>query len=142
MTAPCRPIADHSEASMNVRSSLALVAVAAAAIVALGLGLAPARTARAEAPAAWKNLQVLPKTIAKDQLKALMKAQTKALGVECDHCHEAPNMDVDTKNKKVARQMMQMTQEINEKFLKGMDDKVSCATCHRGKEKPEELMKK
>ena len=85
----------------------------------------------------FKNLQVLPKTIAKDQLKVVMKAQAKALGVECDHCHEPPDMDKETKNKKISREMMKMTQEINDRFLKGMDQKVTCDTCHRGKEKPE-----
>ena len=85
----------------------------------------------------WKNLQVLPKNIPKDQLKAVMKASAKALGVDCDFCHEMPDPEKDTKKKLVAREMMRMENEINSKFLKGMDKKVSCATCHRGKEKPE-----
>ena len=85
----------------------------------------------------FKNLQVLPKTISKDELKATMKAQARALGVECDHCHDMPDADKDTKKKKIAREMMRMQGEINAKFLKGMEKKVSCDTCHRGKEKPE-----
>ena len=88
-----------------------------------------------------KNLQILPKNITKDQLKALMKQQSKDLGVECDFCHEVPDMASDkNKNKEIARQMLKMTFEINDKWLKGMKDadkhKVTCGTCHRGKDEP------
>jgi hypothetical protein len=89
------------------------------------------------AAADFKNLQVLPKNISKDELKAIMKAQSKALGVECDHCHAMPDAEKDTDNKKVAREMMKMTAEINDKFIKDPKNKVVCATCHRGKESPD-----
>jgi hypothetical protein len=85
----------------------------------------------------WKSLQVLSKTTSKDDLKAIMKAQSKALGVQCDHCHTPPDMDKETKNKGIAREMMKMTDQINKVYLKGMDKKVTCDTCHRGKEVPE-----
>ena len=89
----------------------------------------------------FKNLQVLPKTMSKDELKALMKAQAKALGVECDYCHDVPDMASDKNQKKlVARKMMQMTNDINDKWLKGMKDadknKVTCGSCHQGHELP------
>src|SRR6476619_5623294 len=72
------------------------------------------------AVADWKNVQVLPKTMSKDDLKALMKAQSKALGVECDYCHDVPDMASDKNEKKqIARKMMQMQNEINEKWIKG-----------------------
>lgn len=90
----------------------------------------------------WKNLQVLKKDISKDELKAVMKAQAKALGVDCDHCHDMPDADKDTKNKKIARDMMRMTEEVNARFLKAYDTRVTCDTCHRGKEKPESVAKK
>jgi hypothetical protein len=88
-----------------------------------------------------KNLQVLPKTTTKDQVKAIMRAQAKELDVECDHCHNVPDMASDENpNKKVARQMMKMTAEINEKWIKGMKEaeknQVTCGTCHRGHEEP------
>jgi Photosynthetic reaction centre cytochrome C subunit len=88
-----------------------------------------------------KNLQVLPKTTTKDEIKVIMKAQSKALDVECDYCHNVPDMaSDDNPNKKLARQMMKMQQEINDKWLKGMKDadknRVTCGTCHRGKETP------
>jgi hypothetical protein len=94
------------------------------------------------AMADWKNLQVLPKTLTKDELRGLMKAQAKALGVECDYCHEVPDMASDKNEKKVvARKMMQMQKEINDKWIKGVikdADKhpVTCGTCHQGKESP------
>ena len=31
----------------------------------------------------------------KDELKPIMRAQTKALGVECDFCHDVPDMASD-----------------------------------------------
>ena len=95
----------------------------------------------AAADAAFKNLQVLPKTISKEELKTYMKAQSKALGVECDFCHDVPDMASDKNDKKqIARKMIQMTNDVNDKWLKGMKDadknKVTCATCHQGHEVP------
>jgi hypothetical protein len=89
----------------------------------------------------WKNLQVLPKTLSKDEMKALMKGQAKALGVECDFCHDVPDMASDKNEKKqVARKMIQMTNEINQKWItgwKGADkNKITCGTCHQGHESP------
>src|SRR3954462_14338613 len=89
----------------------------------------------------FKNLQVLPKTMTKDDIKPIMRAQSKALGVECDYCHDVPDMASDKNDKKlVARKMIQMTNDINDKWLKGMKDadknKVTCSTCHQGHETP------
>ncbi len=88
-----------------------------------------------------KNLMVLPKSSTKEQIKAIMKEQSKALGVECDYCHDVPDMAADTnKMKLLAREMMKMTAEINGKYIKGLKDaeknQVTCGTCHRGKETP------
>ncbi len=113
--------------------------VACAAVAALALGLP---RASAEGPPGPKNLQVLPKTSSKEQVKAVMKAQAKALGVECDFCHEVPDMASDAnEKKKIARQMMKMTEEINAKWLKGtikdpVKHAVTCNTCHMGKSEP------
>ncbi len=88
-----------------------------------------------------KNLQILPKTMTKDDIKPIMRAQAKALGVECDFCHDVPDMASDKlENKKIARTMMKLTAEINDKWLKGIKDadknKVTCGTCHQGHEQP------
>ena len=93
------------------------------------------------AMADFKNLQVLPKTLSKDEMKALMKAQARALGVECDHCHDVPDMASDKlENKKIARKMMQMTAELDSKWIKGWKGAekhpVTCGTCHQGHESP------
>ena len=98
-------------------------------------GLAVMAQAANQAP---KNLQVLPKNIDPKELKDLMKAQAKALGVQCDHCH--PGVDKgdyasDSENKKTARVMMRMTMDINKEFLGGKN-MVTCATCHNGKKFP------
>ncbi|PSM31238.1 hypothetical protein BVG81_006430 [Haliangium sp. UPWRP_2] len=85
---------------------------------------------------AWKDLQVLSKTISRDELKKTMKAMSKDLGVDCSFCHEEPNMEKDTNKKTLAREMMQMTSEINKRYASTMK-KVTCFTCHRGKEEPE-----
>lgn len=84
----------------------------------------------------WKDLQVLPKNISKDELKKIMKSMSKDLGVDCSFCHDEPNMEKDTNKKKLAREMMQMTSEISRKFPSTMK-KVTCWTCHRGKEEPD-----
>lgn len=77
------------------------------------------------------------------RLLRAMDAFTHALGVDCVYCHNPKSWESDDKDEKVAaRGMMRMAGDINEKYLKGMaglDPKarVSCATCHRGKPKPE-----
>jgi hypothetical protein len=94
--------------------------------------------------AQFKNLQVLPKNISKEELKLSMKAQAKALGVECDHCHDVPDMASDkVERKKIARAMMQMTSYMNDRWpeaverIKGTEkNKVTCATCHLGHAEP------
>lgn len=100
---------------------------------------APAQAGKPAPPAGggfWKDLQILPKNISKDELKKTMKAMSKDLGVDCSFCHEEPNMEKDTNKKKLAREMMQMTGDINKKYPSTMK-KVTCFTCHRGKEEPE-----
>ena len=104
----------------------------AAAVLSSGLALADG---------GLKNLQVLPKTMTKDDIKPIMRAQSKALGVECDYCHDVPDMASDKNDKKqIARKMIQMTNDINDKWMKGIKDadknKVTCGSCHQGKEQP------
>ena len=112
---------------MRVLTALALVgAVAGLAVVARAANQAP------------KNLQFLPKNIDPKELKDLMKAQAKALGVQCDHCHPGlaqADYATDTETKKTGRAMMKMTAQINAQFLGGKK-MVTCATCHNGKPLP------
>ena len=114
------------------------------------------------APSEHKNLQVLPRDLSRDQLIAVMRTFTRGLGVRCNHCHvvtatepkEVFDFAADTKEeKRVARVMIQMAQQINGPWLDRVEQaegepprtgataitdwRVSCWTCHRGKAEPE-----
>jgi len=116
--------------------------------------------ARAQQPANpaiedWKpdklvNVEILPKTMAPDDVIKLMKAFNAALNVDCVFCHKGQVgkpwstydfTDTGKKRHETARLMMRTTNELNEKFkeLGDMDDpvKVACATCHRRSRHPE-----
>jgi hypothetical protein len=96
-----------------------------------------------------KNLQVLPKDIKQEKLKAIMDGFCSALNVKCGFCHvrnkETNEWDyaADTKgHKKEARDMMKMTNDLNVKYF-GVDMTeenpkvaITCYTCHRGEEHP------
>jgi hypothetical protein len=97
----------------------------------------------------FKNIQSL-KGVPAGQLLTIMDTGFRpALGVKCSFCHDPQNWASDDKDeKKVAREMMRMTHDINDKYLKtikGLDsDKpaVNCTTCHRGEQKPALTMEK
>ena len=105
----------------------------------------------AQIPDKFTNLKVLPKDIAKDKLVDVMRSYTSALGVRCSHCHDGEEgkplstydfaSDVKTAKQK-ARIMMNMTGDINKKYLSALtkfkDDvlEVKCVTCHRGATQP------
>jgi hypothetical protein len=93
------------------------------------------------------NLQVLPKTMTTAQILPIMRNFSAALGTNCGYCHVwtgpgLPTNDyaADTKPAKlVARVMMQVANEANEKIAAGIKSKpaseitrVQCMTCHRG----------
>ena len=110
-------------------------------------------------PSQFKNLQVLPQDISRDELLATMRSFTRSLGVRCDFCHaakaeaapagERPEMDFpsDAKDeKRNARVMIRMTREINASWVSKLEHepndtaapgRVVCWTCHRGKPQPE-----
>ena len=97
-------------------------------------------------PRSRTNLQVLPKTMTTAQILPIMRNFSAALGTNCGYCHVwtaagDPSNDyaADTKPAKlVARVMMQMTGEINEKLAANIKKpadqltRVGCMTCHRG----------
>ena len=105
----------------------------------------------AQAPAARgpmpnpTNLQVLPKDISHDDLIKTMRGFTGGLGVRCTFCHTMGDFAADTKpEKQIARTMLRMTQDINEKYLSQVNvadaqpeqKQVTCGTCHGGHEIP------
>ena len=122
----------------------------AAGCAALLAAVATAQTPPPSAPAApaFKNLQVFPKDIARDQLMQNMKFFAQSLGVRCVHCHvgeaDKPLSTFDfasdaKKEKLIARKMLTMVHRINSEDF-GVKDfsnvKVTCYTCHRGGLKP------
>ncbi len=100
-----------------------------------------------------KNLQVLPKDLTAEQVHDTMEKWAGDLGVHCDKCHTAdpnnigPNgrprlnfADDSKKEKKVARLMYKMVDDINTNYVSMVEnsgDPVTCGTCHRGKFSPE-----
>jgi tetratricopeptide (TPR) repeat protein len=124
-----------------------------AVFLSIGIALlAPPGAARAQIPETFKNLEVLPKDIKKNDLVSMMRGFSGALGVRCNHCHVGDNPNnlegydfaSDQKDKKkIARVMMQMVHEINGELLPktGIEKpmQVRCVTCHRGLPRPETL---
>jgi hypothetical protein len=106
----------------------------------------------AEPPGEFKNLKVLPKDISsKDLSKIMVDDFADGLGVSCGFCHaenkdtHKPDYASDEKpEKKIAREMMRMTNKINKRFFKinhpvigNSSLAVTCSTCHNGAAFPE-----
>lgn len=102
----------------------------------------------------YTNLKVLPKDIAPAELRGMMAGFTRALGVRCIHCHVGEEgkpfqpgaFALDDKPEKTkARAMIQMTRDLNEKYLAALTARVTpavgvqCITCHRGARQPRML---
>lgn len=102
----------------------------------------------------FKNLKVLPKDISEEQLDEYMHKFSTSLGVRCWYCHVGEegkpfsewDFAADTKKpKETARLMMQMTGELNQKWVAQVKSdrpapaRVGCATCHHGKPVPQSL---
>lgn len=99
------------------------------------------------------NLKVLPKNISEEDLHTVMRQYSMSLGVRCGFCHvsekvegqEKPKWDFasDQKPEKdIARNMIKMTNAINEKYLAKIKDgersleQITCVTCHMGRPTP------
>src|SRR5690349_12949178 len=74
----------------------------------------------------FKNLQVFPRDIPRDELIGSMRVFTRSLGVRCDACHVVtatePKQVLDfasdaKEEKKIARVMLQMTTELNSTWI-------------------------
>jgi hypothetical protein len=135
---------------MNVRPALV------ALVLILGCTTATQTPAPAP-PSPFKNVQVLPHTMSRQDLIATMKSFTRGLGVRCGHCHVVtatePKEEFDfpsdaKEEKRVARVMIQMATQINSEWMKRVaaaegqppepdERRVWCWTCHRGKQLPE-----
>ena len=100
----------------------------------------------------YKNLQILPKNITEKQMDSVMHHFTESLNVKCNFCHvkqEGNENEWDwasdkNKHKLVARQMMTMTNKLNDEYFpysgKAEDLStiltVTCYTCHNGSTEP------
>jgi hypothetical protein len=102
-----------------------------------------------------QNLKVFPKETTQAQILPAMRAFEGALQVECGYCHQwegqgnpTNNFAADTKPQKdIARAMIKMVDTINANIQSGVSatgartgdaiQKVTCATCHRGKAIPQ-----
>ncbi|HEX6039742.1 c-type cytochrome, partial [Longimicrobium sp.] len=102
-------------------------------------------------PGRPQNLQVLPDTMSREAVIAVMRNFTTSLGVRCNHCHvpydparpDSLNFAADgDREKQVARGMMRMVREINGDLLPDIPQigdnpmQVGCMTCHRGAPRP------
>jgi hypothetical protein len=120
-------------------------------IVALGI-VVIAGIAAVPAPAnEYKNLKVLPKDIStKDLSRIMIDDFEDGLGVSCGFCHaeekDSHKLDYasdEKPEKEIARLMMKMTLDVNEKYFQVTHPligdstlSITCTTCHNGHPRP------
>jgi hypothetical protein len=99
------------------------------------------------------NLKVLPKNLTGAQVHEIMEKWEGELGTGCKSCHAVdpknigPNgkprlnfADDSKEEKRTARKMYKMVEDINASYISKIDssgDPVTCGTCHRGHLGPE-----
>lgn len=95
----------------------------------------------------FKNVKLLKQMPAGEFLKNMDVNYGRGLGMSCGNCHVLTKYDDDTrKNKRVAREMQEMTDYINTVRLaniKELDEdhvSVTCVTCHAGSNTPRVTM--
>ena len=128
---------------------------------ALTLMIGNAQAQRFRWPENPENLQVLGDDVKGARLGGIMRGFTTALGVRCEYCHvgegaNLANFDFvsdDKITKRKARVMIQMVEDLNNKYIAELTaiestptprTNVTCITCHRTQNKPvmlENLMK-
>ena len=95
----------------------------------------------------FKNVKNLKDVPAGMFLKTMDEQFGRGLGWACSNCHVIGKFDEDSrKNKRIARQMQEMQDHINNvrlKNVKELDEKyeaTSCVMCHRGTNEPKAEM--
>jgi hypothetical protein len=142
----------HTRSALSAVLLLAAIAACAQAARPGSDGAAPAASAGAPAPSDRpQNLQVLPDTLSREAVIAVMRNFTTSLGVRCTHCHvpydpaKPDSLDFASdasETKEVARGMMRMVRAINREHLPEIPElganpmQVGCMTCHRGAPRP------
>lgn len=90
------------------------------------------------------NVKVLTGLYAQ-QFQEEMNLMVQGLGVTCNTCHVRGNFSSEDKPEKLkARQMLEMTKALNEKYFSDYQPKegesvlgrVTCYTCHKGEQTP------
>lgn len=137
-----------------VRLGIVGTAVLATALLASVSVPATPAAAQMQIPDEFTNLHYFPRDISKDSLVQVMRGFSFALGVRCSYCHARVEGDAglefdfasdDDANKRKARWMLQLVDELNEEILPEMLDRdtpatsVQCVTCHHGLSKPQTL---
>ena len=89
----------------------------------------------------FKNVTELDFT-SKSELRKYMKEISRDIGAKCSYCHDLDDKSLETENKKIGREMIQLTRYLNDVLNKSEDPKnhkthVTCWTCHHGKIEPE-----
>jgi hypothetical protein len=99
----------------------------------------------------YKNLRVLPKDIStKDLSRIMIDDFEDGLGVSCGFCHaeekNSHKLDYasdEKPEKEIARLMMKMTLDVNEKYFQVPHPligdsllSITCMTCHKGQARP------
>lgn len=92
-------------------------------------------------PAQWQNVQVLT-DVSANELNRTMIAMTSWVAPKegCNYCHNPANFGSDEKYQKVvARRMIEMTRHINSEYKTHVQGTgVTCFTCHRGNNIPQQ----
>lgn len=81
----------------------------------------------------FRSIRVLNEMPA-EQLGKVMNIMSASLGVDCKFCHASNAGDFEKEgfeHKDIAREMLRMTFELNEKYFAGRPV-INCNTCHRG----------
>lgn len=123
---------------MKNRATVLALTFGLLSCVSLGLGQEPQKKGKMDptkpAGEQFKNVQVL-KDVPSGQFLQYMRSFNQSLGVQCDFCHVQDRSSDEKHEKVVARQMITMSHEINEKFFNGKME-VRCYTCHKGVHHP------
>ena len=109
---------------MRLMRSLALIAIAIGVLV----SAAPAQEGGEGEP--MKNITILTGKSRKEVV-TIMKTYTQGLGVKCSFCHEKDYSSDAKAEKKTAREMIKMLDDLNTKYSM-LEKKGSCFMCHRG----------
>ena len=121
-------------------------------IVVVGaLGVLSFKTVQQPQPRKLQNIKALPSDWTYQQVDHLMDQYKVDLGVNCRYCHSADKNNPrrtdaasdDNPKKEIARNMIRMTMEMNQKYLSTIPhadtakvQMITCNTCHRGVPKP------